>query len=208
MKIAVITNDWLKGELQAQGLQNDVQVEWLPGPQIVPGAAAYIDLLFTYSAERISRLQALQPAIVIVNAVCITSSALPDGFIRINGWKSFLKRPITEAACNDEKIKLQAEKILSCFGKKTEWAPDVPGFITARVVSMIINEAYFALEEAVSSRDEIDTAMKLGTNYPYGPFEWSELIGPANVHQLLLKMAEPNPRYTPAALLQQEAAAP
>ena len=49
--------------------------------------------------------------------------------------------------------------------------PDIPGFISARVVSMIINEAYFALEEEVSSKEEIDTAMKLGTNYPYGPFD-------------------------------------
>jgi 3-hydroxybutyryl-CoA dehydrogenase len=207
MKIAVITNNWLKEELLAQGMREDVQVEWLAAPQFVSGAAAYLDLLFIQSAERISQLQALQPAVVIVNAVGITSSALPAGFIRINGWKSFLKRPVTEAAVSDEKIKQLGEKILSGFGKKTEWAPDIPGFISARVVSMIINEAYFALEDGVSTRNEIDTAMKLGTNYPYGPFEWSELIGPARVNELLLKMAESNSRYTPAALLQKEAAA-
>ena len=52
-----------------------------------------------------------------------------------------------------------------------------PGFITARVIAMIINEAFFALQENVSSKEEIDTAMRLGTNYPYGPFEWTKLIG-------------------------------
>jgi 3-hydroxyacyl-CoA dehydrogenase len=42
---------------------------------------------------------------------------------------------------------------------------------------MIINEAYFALEDNVSTKAETDIAMKLGTNYPYGPFEWGQLIG-------------------------------
>ncbi|MGQ0739660.1 MAG: 3-hydroxyacyl-CoA dehydrogenase family protein [Bacteroidota bacterium] len=207
MKVAVITDEQLKDELLAQGLQADVPVEWLTGPQPVEDAAAYIDLLFTPSSERINQLKALLPAMVIVSSVSSTLEDLPAGFIRINGWKSFLKRTLTEAACTDEKIKPGAEKILSCFSKKTEWTADIPGFISARVVSMIINEAYFALEEGVSSKEEIDTAMKLGTNYPYGPFEWGKIIGLSNVHELLLKMAGSNPRYTAAALLQKEATA-
>ncbi len=44
-------------------------------------------------------------------------------------------------------------------------------------MAMIINEAWHALAEEVSTKNEIDTAMKLGTNYPYGPFEWAEKIG-------------------------------
>ena len=43
---------------------------------------------------------------------------------------------------------------------------------------MIINEAFLALQEGVSTKEEINTAMKLGTNYPLGPFEWVEKIGP------------------------------
>ena len=70
---------------------------------------------------------------------------------------------------------------------------------------MIINEAYFTLEEKVSTKEEIDTAMKLGTNYPYGPFEWGQKIGLKKVNELLTTLAETNSRYTPAALLQKEA---
>ena len=77
----------------------------------------------------------------------------------------------------DEVNKNKAEKILSLLNRKTEWVPDVKGFISPRIVSMIINEAYFTLEENVSTKEEIDIAMKLGTNYPYGPFEWSKKIG-------------------------------
>ncbi len=70
---------------------------------------------------------------------------------------------------------------------------------------MIINEAYFALQDEVSSKDEIDTAMKLGTNYPHGPFEWSKKIGLKNIYGLLSKLVETNNRYEPAGLLKKEA---
>jgi 3-hydroxybutyryl-CoA dehydrogenase len=70
---------------------------------------------------------------------------------------------------------------------------------------MIINEAYFALEDGVSSKEEIDIAMQLGTNYPYGPFTWGRIIGLKNIYDLLLKMAEINSRYKPSALLEKEA---
>lgn len=49
-----------------------------------------------------------------------------------------------------------------------------PGFIFPRTIVQIINEAYFALEEEVASKEDINRAMKFGVNYPKGPFEWSE----------------------------------
>jgi 3-hydroxybutyryl-CoA dehydrogenase len=48
------------------------------------------------------------------------------------------------------------------------------GFIFPRTIVQIINEAYFALEEGVASKEDINRAMKFGVNYPQGPFEWSE----------------------------------
>lgn len=48
------------------------------------------------------------------------------------------------------------------------------GFIFPRTIVQIINEAYFALEEGVASREDIDRAMKYGVNYPKGPFEWAQ----------------------------------
>ena len=84
------------------------------------------------------------------------------------------------------------------------WVGDDYGFIAARIISMIINEAYFALEENVSTKEQIDVAMKLGTNYPYGPFEWSKKIGLINILNLLQKLAQGDPRYTVCALLVHE----
>jgi 3-hydroxybutyryl-CoA dehydrogenase len=66
---------------------------------------------------------------------------------------------------------------------------------------MIINEAFFALGENVSTKEEIDLAMKSGTNYPYGPFEWSEKIGVENILNLLKKLSEKEERYFPAPTL-------
>lgn len=48
------------------------------------------------------------------------------------------------------------------------------GFIFPRTIVQIINEAYFALEEGVASKEDINRAMKFGVNYPKGPFEWAE----------------------------------
>jgi 3-hydroxybutyryl-CoA dehydrogenase len=205
MKIVVITDEGLKAELLEQGQTPASETEWI---NVIPEAGhadACIDLLFDGSPERVTSLAALQPALIIVNAVSTTLDELPAGFIRINGWSSFLKRNVVEASCNDAEIKNKASTIFGSFNKTTEWVADIPGFIAARVISMIINEAYFTLEEEVSTKEEIDTAMKLGTNYPYGPFEWSRLIGPANIHTLLEKMATVNERYKPCALLTKEA---
>jgi 3-hydroxybutyryl-CoA dehydrogenase len=205
MKIAIITDDVLKEEWLTPGKQETIPVEWLSDPIAVEDADCYIDLLFHPDAERINKLQKLYPSVIIVNSVIATLNKLPENFIRINGWPTFLKRTVVESSCNSDLLKSRAEKIFTAFNKTAEWVPDVPGFITARVTSMIINEAYFALDEKVSSKNEIDIAMKLGTNYPYGPFEWSKKIGLKKVYELLTTLSHSHSRYEPAALLKKEA---
>lgn len=205
MKIAVIADEWQKEELLVQGLADDAAIEWLTEPMPVRGAEGYIDLQFLPEQIRIDKLNALQPALVIVNSVANPLSELGVNAVRINGWPTFLKRPLAEASCIDESLKQGAEKILSAFNKTIEWIPDIAGFVSPRVISMIINEAYYAQEENVSTKKEIDTAMKLGTNYPYGPFEWSEKIGLRNIYDLLISLSKTNSRYTPCILLEKEA---
>ena len=76
--------------------------------------------------------------------------------------------------------------------------------IAPRVIASIINEAYFALGEKISSKESIDIAMRYGTNYPYGPFEWSQKIGVENVYALLKKLGENDSRYEIAKALEKE----
>ena len=126
---------------------------------------------------------------------------LTSNYSRINAWPGFLKRPTWEIAANDE---VAAGSVLKELGWNMVFVKDEPGLVAARVISMIINEAYFALEEKVSTIKEIDLAMKLGTNYPAGPFEWKEIIGIQNIYSLLQRLSETDKRYLPAPLLHEE----
>jgi 3-hydroxybutyryl-CoA dehydrogenase len=83
----------------------------------------------------------------------------------------------------DDRVALDA----ICIKLKTpyEIVADRVGLVTPRIIGMIINEAYRALEDGTATRVDIDSAMKLGTNYPYGPFEWCERIGRMQIIQLL-----------------------
>ena len=118
----------------------------------------------------------------------------------INSWSGFLSRNIWEIKGEkNEKV----EDVISKLGKKLSWTNGE--FVSSRIISMIINEAYFAFEENVSTKEEINTAMKLGTGYPYGPFEWASKIGLKNVFNLLEKLAKSDTRYTPSETLRKEA---
>ncbi len=203
MRLTVICDEFLKEELLAHGTPEGTHITWISQLLMIDQTDCYIDLLFQNNEQRIVALQQLNAALIIVNDVN-GKKTLPENFVRINGWPGFLKRRIIEASMKDNDVKTKTEKIFSCFNRNVGWIPDQPGFITARVVAMIINEAFFALGENVSTRADIDTAMKTGTNYPYGPFEWCELIGPSKVFDLLETMKASNIRYEPAPLLRKE----
>lgn len=207
MKLAIVANELLKEEFLVNGTPEDVQISWLPAISDLKNHAdadAVIDLLFSNEASALVLLNEFLPKPVIISSVLQTLTDVNPGFIRINGWHTFLKREIVECSGTNEESKIASEKIFSAFGKKASWVPDIVGFITPRIICLIINEAYLALEEKVSTKTEIDTAMKLGTNYPYGPFEWAEKIGLKNIHDLLNNLAEKENRYKPAPLLIKE----
>jgi 3-hydroxybutyryl-CoA dehydrogenase len=59
------------------------------------------------------------------------------------------------------------------------------GMVTPRIIAMIINEAFYTVQEGTATERDIDTAMKLGVNYPKGPFEFLEKIGVEYVYRIL-----------------------
>jgi 3-hydroxybutyryl-CoA dehydrogenase len=205
MQITVVTNESLKEELIVGGMPAGGEIQWLAGIPAFTNADVLIDLLFENSPERIAALLQSGAKLVMINSVAETISETNQAFIRINAWPTFLKGNLVEASSSDDSTKVIAEEALAVFNKKIEWLPDVPGFITPRVISMIINEGFFALEEAVSSKRDIDIAMKTGTNYPYGPFEWGQIIGLDKIALLLKKLSLAEPRYSPAPVLLKEA---
>jgi len=63
------------------------------------------------------------------------------------------------------------------IGKVPVEANDYPGFVANRVLMPMINEAVYCLMEGVSTREGIDTVMKLGMAHPMGPLTLADLIG-------------------------------
>ena len=208
MRLVVLTNEQLKEELLSTGINDKCNIDWINSSKELSSytdADAMMDLLFEQNSYDTSYLSDFVKKPVFVNSMNKTISEIGFPVIRINAWPGFLKRSVAEVCSNNEVNQNEAEKILSLINRKAEWVPDVKGFISSRIVSMIINEAYFALEENVSTKEEIDTAMKLGTNYPYGPFEWSKKIGLKNIAGLLTELSLTEKRYQPASLLLKEA---
>jgi 3-hydroxybutyryl-CoA dehydrogenase len=80
---------------------------------------------------------------------------------------------------------------------------DGPGLVRARVVCCLINEAACALMEGVASAADIDQAMKLGANYPYGPLEWADRMGLDTVLGVMTGLFQEwgDDRYRPCPLL-------
>ena len=79
-------------------------------------------------------------------------------------------------ATSDDAFK-QVETAAKQMGKTTVVSRDIPGFIVNRVLMPYINEAVQALYEGIATVEEIDTAMKLGTNVPMGPLTLADFIG-------------------------------
>jgi 3-hydroxybutyryl-CoA dehydrogenase len=127
----------------------------------------FIDVTFT-SLEHIER------------SVKLNSSVF--GFC---GLPSFLNREQLEVSLHATSDRDELTKICKDLSTSFEIVRDQVGLVTPRVICMIINEAYFTLQEGTATREDIDIAMKLGTNYPLGPFEWCEKIGIKKVCDLL-----------------------
>jgi 3-hydroxybutyryl-CoA dehydrogenase len=204
MKIAFIGNKVQQAEWETRPAAQ--AIDWLSHPAELTDQTTCIDLLFEEKVEHESALVAFQKlgGIVIVNAIAKPCNELPNGFCRLNGWTGFLEKERIELVCENESTRRQLEEVFLKLNRQPEWVKDQIGFIAPRVLCSIINEAYLALSEGVSDKNQIDLAMQLGTNYPMGPFAWAEKIGKAHVLNLLEKLSTESSRYKPASLLKEE----
>ena len=200
MKILVLATDEAWNEL----VSNNNIIEWIRTENDhLFLADKTADAYFNLNVDATSMDYTSFKKPVFINSVSTTLKSInaPENIYRINGWTGFIKRDSWEIAGN---INEDSAAVLSSINKRSVVVKDEPGFIAARIISMIINEAYFAKAENVSTEKEIDIAMKLGTNYPFGPFEWARLIGIENIYTLLKTISENDQRYKPASLLEKE----
>jgi 3-hydroxybutyryl-CoA dehydrogenase len=100
-------------------------------------------------------------------------------------------------------------KAIADLARKLEKTPvevrDVPGFVSNRVLQMLISEAISCLYEGVATAEGIDTVMKLGMNHAMGPLATADLIGLDTVLsiQQVLYEGYGDPKYAPSPLLRQ-----
>ena len=123
-----------------------------------------------------------------------------------NGLPTMLEWELLEVSAYrpDQQERLAA--LCKALDTDFELVNDRVGMVTPRIICMIINEAFYTLQEGTASVEDIDLGMKLGTNYPVGPFEWCDRIGLNHVYEVLEALYEDTKeeRYKICPLLKQQ----
>ena len=135
----------------------------------------------------------------------------PESVIAMHFFNPVHKMPLVEIIRGLETSEATAqfvEQAAKRMGKETVTVNEFPGFVTSRISALVGNEAFYMLQEGIGTPEEIDKAIKLGLNYPMGPFELADLVGLDtrlnNLRYLYEKLGE---KYRPAPLLEQYVAA-
>lgn len=118
--------------------------------------------------------------------------------------------PLVVVAAAGNNTPQQTAKALHFFQQRDRQVlvvSDYPGLLVARTVAMLVNEALDALQKGVAGEQDIDTAMRLGVNYPRGPLAWGAELGWQRILTLLenLQRHYGEERYRPCSLLRQRA---
>lgn len=111
---------------------------------------------------------------------------------------------IRGAATSDATFE-RTRALAQAMGKTTVTSRDYPGFIVNRILIPMLNEAVYALMEGLGTAEDIDTAMKLGTNQPMGPLQLADFIGLDTVLFIaeVMHRGLGDPKYRPCPLLRQ-----
>ena len=131
----------------------------------------------------------------------------PEKTIAMHFFNPVHKMPLVEIVRGLETSDETADatrKVAEQMGKETVVINEFPGFVTSRISCLVGNEAFYMLQEGLGTPEEIDKAIKLGLNYPMGPFELVDLVGlDARLNNLKYLHEKLGEKYRPAPLLEQ-----
>jgi 3-hydroxybutyryl-CoA dehydrogenase len=180
-KLASVTIDWTVVDNQGFGSLNLLDFDLI------------FDLNFDEHQNGLAYYAPLKDKPVVVSAAKKSLAFMGHEFgkaidctlIGMNALPTFINRSLAELSLNKPAERETVEKVFSSLSWESKIVNDRVGFITPRVVFMIINEACYTVQEGTATMRDIDTSMKLGTNYPFGPFEWADKIGIKDVYETL-----------------------
>lgn len=182
--------------------------------RFISGSDLVLDFILDEEPHQIEMYASRPEARVFINTAKISLAELSNianhqiaaRLFGFNGLPTFVEREILEVCVLQEADIPLLDELCKMLNTEYLLVDDRVGMVTPRIVSMIINEAYYTVQEGTATREDIDQAMKLGTNYPYGPFEWCRRIGIKHVYELLEAVYEDthDERYRICPLLKKE----
>ncbi len=89
---------------------------------------------------------------------------------------------------SDEALEL-AQEVFESIGRRVVLVENQPGLFLGRTIGSIVNEAVYVVQENIATPDDVDLAMRLGTNYPQGPIQWGREIGGDRIVRILQRVA-------------------
>lgn len=185
-----------------------------PAYEVAEGCGVFVDLNLDEHPQRLP-FYFRQKAILIGSSVKrnlrqqrrLFVGELDATFLGINALPTFVGRPVWEVTAMDEEGLSLWKELADTWKVDIEPVGDQVGMVTPRILFPIINEAYIMWQEGTAEPTDIDTAMKLGTNYPKGPIAWANEIGLKNVVEVLNRLYEDlgAARFVPCRLLKERA---
>ncbi|OEK03152.1 3-hydroxyacyl-CoA dehydrogenase [Roseivirga sp. 4D4] len=200
MKILVIGTEGDFAEFEKKfGATNDLTLDTnYQFHSSFPAFDAIFDFFVGDEPELFSNYQESEGLTLFINSPKISLAELSyfqekessNTVFGFNGLPTFIDREILEVSLLNQDNLQELRDICKGIGTDLEIVDDRVGMVTPRIVSMIINEAFYTVQEGTATKEDIDQGMKLGTNYPYGPFEWCNVIGVRNIYELLEALYE------------------
>ena len=186
MTIGIAASEQQRAELIIKGVPTFTNVSWVGSTNELLNTNADVLIDCTFCDPQLPGTS--RPFLFHSPVNTLTSLQATGMAGRFCAWNTFLKRQLWDIAITDANDGTWVNRLADELGWKFCIVQDEPGLIAPRMVCNIINEARHVFRAGISSQREIDLAMKLGTNYPYGPFEWEDKIGADNINTLLTKL--------------------
>ena len=217
MNILIVGNQQQQAEFNTKfshlGSDNIALANSLVEPQ-AEAVHAIFDFTIDQAPEVFQKYHKLSPSKVVfshtvkhsLNALCAQYGKPACSIFGFNGLPAFFDKPQLELTAGPDVPTDQLTAIMAFLKAEYLLVHDRVGMVSPRPIVMVINEAYYTLQEGTANKADIDKGMKLGTGYPHGPFEWCSLIGIEHVYQLLeaLWHDTKEERYKICPLLKQE----